>query len=79
MKLKLLLISVMIAIAGCSDPSANEYTPSAIPKDLLDCSFYKLKNEHGVVLHVVRCPLSSTSAEYRSGKTAYYVSTIEDL
>lgn len=76
MKIKLLLISAMIALAGCT-PSAKQVIPEVIPDGLSDCKFYVLKDSNGISLHVVRCPNSSTSVNWQAGKVKRQLTTVD--
>lgn len=50
-------------LAACS-PSVEEVVPvpaNIMPEELKDCKFFRLQNEHGGSITVVRCPNSTVS------------------
>lgn len=67
MKIKLLLISAMVVLAGCTPtPSAKQFTPEVVPDGLTDCKFYSITDNKGSTMRIVRCPNSSTSVNWQS-------------
>lgn len=66
--MKYLIGLTLILLAGCT-PSAQEQTFPVVPEGLKDCKFYKLTDESANTIRVVRCPGSSTSMNYQTGKT----------
>lgn len=68
----------VLLIAGCSD-SAKEMRFSAMPAELADCRVYYVTNSDGAAMTVVRCPLSATTAQVRSGKTTRTTVTIDGV
>lgn len=77
MKLKLLLISAMIVLAGCT-PSAKQIFPEVLPDGLTDCKFYSITDSNGLTMRIVRCPNSSVSTKWKSGKTEYRLATVDN-
>lgn len=66
-------IPLLMAVfaAGCT-PGAHETQPvprEILPEGLKDCKFYRLDYSNGGGMTVVRCPHSSTTTSYTSGKT----------
>ena len=57
----------LVLLAGCT-PSANEQTWPVLPEGLKDCKFYKLTDDSANTIKVARCPMSSASISYQSGK-----------
>lgn len=71
---KLLIIVVLLVIAGCCSGCSPGYQDVAAkyplkPKELMDCQFFKLVNDNGSPITVVRCPNSTTSVTEQQGKT----------
>lgn len=66
--------AVAILLAGCN--SAEQVYPKVKPTGLKDCEFYSMyiSGDH---MSVVRCPNSSTTTTYRSGKTERSVAVID--
>lgn len=58
--------SVAPKVAG----SYEEYRYSVKPPELADCRTFQLKEEGSASLIITRCPNSSTTTSYRSGKFA---------
>lgn len=68
MKLLIVILGV-IMLTGC-EPSYKDYTESFtnLPEGLKDCKFYGVSNTDSS-LDIVRCPNSTVSTTYKSGKT----------
>ena len=69
MKLLMVIIGV-IMLTGC-EPSYEEKTQNftILPDELKDCKFYGVRSNTGSNLDIVRCPNSTVSTTYKSGKT----------
>ena len=69
MKLLAVVLGVII-LTGCN-PSYEEKTQNftQLPNELKDCKFYSVRSNTGSDLNIVRCPNSTTSTTYKSGKT----------
>ena len=65
---KLIVILSVVVLAGCTD-RARIVNFSAMPPELLDCKVYAISNSNGEHITVMRCPNSTTSTTYPSGKT----------
>jgi hypothetical protein len=52
--------------------------PTMVPEELKDCSFHQLVTKYGQTIHAIRCPGSSTSASWKSGKTNMYATTVDN-
>ena len=68
----------VLLLTGCSD-RAREVRFSAMPAELADCRVYYVTNIEGHAMTVVRCPLSATTAQVRSGKTTRTTVTIDGI
>lgn len=71
-----MIFSMLLLLQGCGS-SAEQYSPAVLPDELKDCKFYHIQHK-GNFMKVVRCPNSSTSVSYKSGKTNQYLTTLED-
>lgn len=69
MKLLMVIIGVVM-LTGC-EPSYEEKTQNftLLPNELKDCKFYGVRSNTGSSLNIVRCPNSTVSTTYKSGKT----------
>ena len=76
--MKYILLVMAIALSGCT-PSAQEIIWPVVPDELKDCKFYELVNSKGATMKVVRCPMSSTSVQYQSGKTTVNTIVIDGV
>jgi len=65
--MKYIMLVMAVALAGCT-PSAKETVWEVLPDGLKDCKFYEISNSNGATMKVVRCPMSTTSIQYQSGK-----------
>jgi hypothetical protein len=63
-------LAAVILLTAC-DPGVKKIDVSIeLPEALKDCTFHSVKvNKDAPTLNVVRCPLSTTSTTYASGKT----------
>ncbi len=55
-----LTIVLSVVLAGCSN-SYTEVQFPAMPAELKDCKVFRLTNEKGAMINVVRCPNSITT------------------
>lgn len=76
--MKYLIIIATLLLSACT-PSGHEVVMPVIPDGLKDCKFFKLTDENGTVIRVVRCPMSSTSATYQSGKVSTTTVVIDGM
>lgn len=61
------LAAAAIILAGCN-PNYQPLSMPVLPDELKDCKFYWITNGD-ITMRVVRCPNSTTSTTYTSGKT----------
>lgn len=59
--------AILITLTGCSD-RATEMRFPVLPTELKDCKIFRLSNREGDAINVARCPNSTTTTEYSSGK-----------
>ncbi len=66
----LMVILCVIMVTGC-EPSYEEKIQNftILPAELKDCKFYGVRSNTGSSLNIVRCPNSTVSTTYKSGKT----------
>lgn len=76
----ILMILAVISVAACKGPPDNPETRSyVLPKEMHDCSVFKVDG-NGPYLYVVRCPNSQTTTHYETGgkyKTQYNIVVID--
>lgn len=65
---KLTIIAIALLLSACSDAAYEVKFPAA-PPEFADCKFARLENSKGANVTVARCPNSTTSTTYKSGKT----------
>lgn len=76
MKFLILISTIFVMSCGQTSEETSNYN---LPKELNDCKIYRLSSENiGSTLNIVRCPLSSTSVSYSSGKHTVTTITTED-
>jgi hypothetical protein len=72
---------IAVSMLGCNIDSEETTSTFNIPKELSDCKIYKVgtnkTTERTDIITVVRCPNSSTSTTYRSGKSTYSVTVLD--
>lgn len=74
----ILAILSFAVLFGCSNHQQSAYFPD-LPEGLKDCKVYNVRSDDNEkVLHVVRCPNSSTTAHYQSNNDRSHVTTYEE-
>lgn len=76
--MKYIIMIMAVALAGCT-PSAHEVIWPVVPDGLKDCKFYEITNSNGATIKVIRCPMSTTSIQYQSGKTTVNTVVIDGV
>ncbi|WP_354734553.1 hypothetical protein [Acinetobacter nosocomialis] len=66
---KALFALAVLFLAGCKPETSDETNKFVLPPELKDCRVYDLYSSTGASVTAVRCPNSSTSTEYRVGKS----------
>lgn len=77
--MKFLILISTIFVMSCSNYTEEMSQDYELPEELKDCKIYwiaKKDNQNG--FKTMRCPLSSTSVTYASGKTTVTTITTED-
>jgi hypothetical protein len=78
MKTKIIALAAVIGLVGCGDPSAAKISYPVWPKELSDCEVFNVSD--GISnIKVVRCPMSSTTATYKQGKTTAVTVVIDGV
>ncbi len=79
---KLTVIAISVLLAACSrdflDRSRELKFPS-LPPELKDCRIFGITNSEGESMRVARCPNSTTSTTYKSGKTTHTTVVIDGV
>jgi len=60
--MKYILISLLLLLVSCTRETSEVTQEYQLPAELSDCKVYTMNAESGNRLHVVRCPLSTTSS-----------------
>lgn len=81
--LMLILISFILVSCGEDSRVRNETHRFSLNEELKDCKIYTLISQANSIganryLEVVRCPNSSTTTNYRNGKTDEAVTVVEE-
>ena len=64
------VISLFLSSCDLNFKATSEETSSfTLPEGLKDCKIYGIQNGNSMSLSVVRCPNSTVSTTYKSGKT----------
>jgi hypothetical protein len=75
--LALVGVAALITV-GCDAYVKQTEIAVTLPDGLKDCKFFTVKpNTDASVLNIVRCPNSSTSVNYRSGKSDFTTVTVD--
>lgn len=75
-----IVLAVQVILTGCDGTSRPSYQEvktktNTLPKDLEDCKIFELYDP--VYITVMRCPNSTTTTEFQSGKQ-YLTSVVVD-
>jgi hypothetical protein len=76
MKKIMLALCVGLLLGGC-DATTTEVHGFILPEGLKDCKIYRLRDGISHIT-VTRCPNSSTSTQYQTGKTTSSSTLVED-
>ena len=69
MSLIILIAAVVVAIAACEN-SSTELAFPVMPKEMADCKIFRIYNTQGQGITIARCPNSTTTSNYTSGKSS---------
>lgn len=76
MKNIMLVLCMGLMLGGC-EPRTVELHEFILPEGLKDCKIYHMTNGLSYIT-VTRCPNSSTSTQYQTGKTTSSTVVVED-
>ena len=65
---KTVTVLMLAGLAGCHNGYSESNFPLR-PDELKDCYIGELRNETGEHITIARCPNSTTTTNYKSGKT----------
>lgn len=71
-----IFIAAALLVTAC-DPYAKVVDAPVLPDGLKDCKFYVVSTNGSNYLNVVRCPNSTTSTNYTSGKAQHTTVVID--
>ena len=72
-------ITIISFLLGCTPKTKSIESDYDIPKELSDCTFLSLRDTVTNSIKVVRCPNSTTSVNYASGKTTQSVIVVDGV
>ena len=78
-KISVSIIAVLMTtmLMGC-EKETKDYTKSyALPEGMQDCKIYEMRGTNSDKITVVRCPSSSTTTSYNSGKNKLSSTVVE--
>lgn len=73
------ILIVLFISSGCEKTYVEATDNYLLPFELQDCKVYYLSNSGGGSITVVRCPNSSTSTNYSSGKAKVNTNVIDGV
>ena len=73
----LALASVFAIVTVACTPSYKQLDYPVLPEELKDCKIFRINNSAGTFLYVVRCPNSSTSTTFHSGKSTTTTTVVD--
>lgn len=74
----MMLVAIATLLSGCEKEAKETTSKYTLPEGLEDCKIFKLRNDDGGVIVVTRCPLSSTTTAYTSGKSTESSTVIDE-
>jgi len=77
--LAILMALTGVVLGGCTKETKLESSDWEIPVELKDCQIFRMQNENGQYMRVMRCPSSVTSTSYKSGKTTQTAVVIDGV
>ena len=72
-------ITIISFLLGCTPKTKNIESNYDIPEELSDCVFLNMRDTKASEIKVVRCPNSTTSVNYASGKTTQSVIVVDGV
>jgi len=76
-KTRLTLVAIFAAFLTACEPYAEQLSVPVLPDELKDCKFYMVSANGRGYMTVVRCPNSTTSTTYNTGKSQYTTVVID--
>lgn len=77
--LAVLMALTGLVLGGCKAETEDKTSDYVLPMELHDCKVYRMSNDAGSSMFIVRCPNSATAATYKSGKTSKTTLTIDGI
>lgn len=65
---KVLIVLGILALMGCTEKGVTQEQNVRLTGGLSDCIYYKVAKGGGSNMHVIRCPNSSVTTNYRVGE-----------
>jgi hypothetical protein len=75
--IKLSALITLMLLAGCESETKTTTSQWILPPELVGCDMYDMVSSTNQRITVMKCPLSSVSTEYRSGKVTNFAQTVE--
>lgn len=75
--MKYFIITSFILLSGCAKTVEDISDEFLLPKELKDCRVYNLQASNLSTIKVVRCPQSTTTLNYLSGKNTQTSAIVE--
>ncbi len=76
---KFAIIFALLSLSGCFKNSYSTVKFPETPPELSDCKFFNMSNDDGAFITVARCPNSTTSTTFTSGKSKRTVVIIDGV
>lgn len=76
---KIAIILAAFALTGCYKNGYSTVKFPETPQELSDCKFFNMSNDKGTHITVARCPNSTTTTNFRSGKVNRSVVIIDGV
>lgn len=71
------VMATVVMLSGCEKETVDETSAYELPQGMEDCKIFTMVKKNGNAITVVRCPLSSTTTTFKSGKTTTSATVVE--
>lgn len=74
-----LIILTGFLLIGCTPETTDQSGKYILNNELADCKIFNMRSSGGITITVARCPNSTTSTTYSSGKTTHTTIVVDGV
>lgn len=75
----IIMLGLVVLLTACENGSKNIDFSQSLPDGFKDCKVVYVYNKDGEGVYLARCPNSTTTVKYNSGKTTRRVITVDGV